>query len=60
MNHRKKTLCCLLLMALSPLTMGGCSGRGVFVDGVANGITGGIAGVIEHLVIDAVDYDDDG
>ena len=60
MNHRKKTLCCLLLIALLPLTMGGCSGRGVLVDGVANGISGGIAGVIEHFVINAVENDDDG
>ena len=57
MSDRIKTLCCLLLFALAPLTMGGCPGQDAFVGGVADGVTQGVAAVIENFFADALDND---
>lgn len=57
MSNRSKTLCGLLLFALTPLTMGGCPGEDALRGGVVDGISGGVAAAIQDFVADALDND---
>lgn len=57
MQRRLRYLSLLCLLTVSPLALGGCPGRDATVDGLASGLSDGIAAFVEDFLVDALSND---